>query len=484
MPFSPKLVRIVRRLLISLAVFVTLIALVFVVENWRGDRAWKKYAAEHAARGEIFDALPNPSTLPPEVNFFKTPVIDRWAYDEKFEDFLIKIAAPNLDSGRGITKGWTAGRATDFKRVVEALKKDRKKPPAQEAVQSAVVTPSAQVLELLAPMESMLVELRQAARQRPESQLTRLTQVPRNWGTFHSPNGDFPFAIETALSLHASASLAEQHPEIAFEDVMAGLKFSRGFSDAPDAVLIETLVGAALLQQSLQPIWEGLQHHAWSDDQLAKIQQEITKTDLFYSLDRTFHTERAMCLDLLEHLPSRTIASDMREQWIWRSMPHGWIQQNKISYCVLSAPYFQIVSACGTRDFLPRLSNIGKYPKGFDRFTAPYTVFASRLLKGMSRLPENIAPYQAFRTLAETACALERYRLAHGNYPGSLPELVPTYLDKVPLDIINGQPLTYRRTDSGKFILYSVGLDGKDDGGKPATSDSEGDLAWPQPVEN
>jgi len=37
MPFSPKLVRNVRRLLISLAVFATLIAV--VIENWRGARA-------------------------------------------------------------------------------------------------------------------------------------------------------------------------------------------------------------------------------------------------------------------------------------------------------------------------------------------------------------------------------------------------------------------------------------------------------------
>ena len=89
--------------------------------------------------------------------------------------------------------------------------------------------------------------------------------------------------------------------------------------------------------------------------------------------------------------------------------------------------------------------------------------------------------------LALTACALERHWLAHGNYPEHLAELVPSYLDKVPLDIIDGQPLRYRRTDDGKFVLYSIGLDGKDDGGKPIDpkhKDSAESWFWPQAAES
>ena len=48
--------------------------------RWRGDRAWREYAAQSAARGEILDVLPGPSTLPPERNFMKAPVLDRWLF--------------------------------------------------------------------------------------------------------------------------------------------------------------------------------------------------------------------------------------------------------------------------------------------------------------------------------------------------------------------------------------------------------------------
>jgi subtilase family serine protease len=35
----------------------------------------------------------------------------------------------------------------------------------------------------------------------------------------------------------------------------------------------------------------------------------------------------------------------------------------------------------------------------------------------------------------------------------------------LPHDIINGQPLHYRRTADGQFVLYSIGWNETDDGG-------------------
>ncbi len=49
--------------------------------------------------------------------------------------------------------------------------------------------------------------------------------------------------------------------------------------------------------------------------------------------------------------------------------------------------------------------------------------------------------------LARTAIALERYRLAHGDYPESLDALAPQFIEKVPHDVIGGGPLHYRRTE-------------------------------------
>jgi hypothetical protein len=65
-----------------------------------------------------------------------------------------------------------------------------------------------------------------------------------------------------------------------------------------------------------------------------------------------------------------------------------------------------------------------------------------------------------------------------GQYPESLEALVPQYAEKLPHDIIGGQPLHYHRTADGHFVLYSVGWDGKDDGGLAGKAVEEGDWVW------
>ncbi len=66
--------------------------------------------------------------------------------------------------------------------------------------------------------------------------------------------------------------------------------------------------------------------------------------------------------------------------------------------------------------------------------------------------------------LAILALASERFRLDHGRWPDAPAELVPAYLSSVPYDPYSGGPLNWKR-DEHSLIIYSVGLNGKDDGG-------------------
>jgi len=71
-----------------------------------------------------------------------------------------------------------------------------------------------------------------------------------------------------------------------------------------------------------------------------------------------------------------------------------------------------------------------------------------------------------------TAIAVERYRLDTGKLPERLEELVPKYMEKVPIDPYDGKPLRYKRLEKG-YTIYSIGEDGKDDGGKKKKSGEE-----------
>jgi len=104
---------------------------------------------------------------------------------------------------------------------------------------------------------------------------------------------------------------------------------------------------------------------------------------------------------------------------------------------------------------------------------------------------------EAKRQAVLTGIAVERYRKKYGRFPTQLTELVPEFLDAVPMDPFDVQPLRYRTEDTG-VIIYSIGADGTDDTGKlyndDGTQHAEGadipftfgglqELFWPQPEE-
>jgi hypothetical protein len=99
---------------------------------------------------------------------------------------------------------------------------------------------------------------------------------------------------------------------------------------------------------------------------------------------------------------------------------------------------------------------------------------SSQYLKAAATLARN----QTQANEALLACVLERYRLAHHEYPETLAALTPQLADVLPHDIIGGQSLKYRRTADGSFLLYSVGWNEKDDGGMAGKTREEGDWVW------
>jgi hypothetical protein len=103
---------------------------------------------------------------------------------------------------------------------------------------------------------------------------------------------------------------------------------------------------------------------------------------------------------------------------------------------------------------------------------------------------DRAAGAESRRRLVLVALALERYRLRHHRYPGDLAALVPEFLQEVPKDWMDGQPLRYRLQGTNAFQLYSIGEDGEDNAGDPAPADATvrpeiwngRDWVWPKPA--
>jgi hypothetical protein len=72
------------------------------------------------------------------------------------------------------------------------------------------------------------------------------------------------------------------------------------------------------------------------------------------------------------------------------------------------------------------------------------------------------------------AFALAAYQDAHGSFPKKLAALAPAFLANVPQDLFSGKALVYQPAEKG-YLLYSVGLNGKDDQGRTYDDNPPGD---------
>lgn len=173
--------------------------------------------------------------------------------------------------------------------------------------------------------------------------------------------------------------------------------------------------------------------------------------------------------DFLEDLPD----------WLeWAKAPAYWwavsrVQQNRTKalledYYREQAQWLQLppserlasdrADAPGWREFLdPRPNAMGeRLVMDFER--GPIQVLGRREL--LTRTTAN---------MLDTTLAIAQWREAGGGsgLPATLADLVPEFLDGIPVDAFNGEPLGY---DAARGMLWSVGIDGVDSGGfRPVT---------------
>ncbi|MCL5036055.1 MAG: hypothetical protein M1269_02955 [Chloroflexi bacterium] len=97
---------------------------------------------------------------------------------------------------------------------------------------------------------------------------------------------------------------------------------------------------------------------------------------------------------------------------------------------------------------------------GLPRVVA-YTLFSMDTLNFLPRALfvdlGSLAELRSFRLFN----AIEGYRNKYGKNPGSLSDLIPGFIDKIPIDPFSGKPLKYIVTSKGPAV-YSTGPDKED----------------------
>jgi hypothetical protein len=94
-----------------------------------------------------------------------------------------------------------------------------------------------------------------------------------------------------------------------------------------------------------------------------------------------------------------------------------------------------------------------------------YAVLSRMLVPSVARAVDMTLSTEAMLRLTRIALAAERYRLDHGRFPAQLTELAPRYLEELPVDPFDLQPMRYKPTTEG-MIVYSIWRDRIDNAGQ------------------
>jgi hypothetical protein len=303
------------------------------------------------------------------------------------------------------------------------------------------------------------------------------------------------------LQVRAIAELQNDESQKALDDVRLTLRLSDSIRSEP--TLISHLVGIAILQLALQPIYEGLAKHQWSDAQLLELETQLARRDFLADYQTAMRGEMILLqigdIQYLRRHPEQFSSlsggnnddGPALDQRLARLIPSGWFYQNQYRCVRMMVEFFLPAVDIEQRSVSPTFVHQADQKLSAEaKHLSPYNVLERMLIPALGGAVRKFAYAQASVNLARTAIALERYRLAHGEYPATLDALAPQFIAQVPHDVIGGEPLKYRREANGQFILYSVGWNEADGGGEvafkkgssPDVDINEGDWVWRYPV--
>jgi hypothetical protein len=495
---------------------VALIAFWYGEEDWRGERAWNQYRKAAEARGESLDfAAYIPKPVPDEQNFAATPFLKSFL-DTNNRNILTNdlyaradahISETNIENDRGHRHfvdlvAWHMASVALQKgplRPAEHFETDQTDPAARSAAARAV-------LEGMKPDDEDFATIRTASF-RTNSRFSIVYDMD-DPSRIVIPHLAKIKSVCLRLRLQACAELAAGEHDKALADVKLMLSLDDSIKSEP--FLVSYFVRVACVQIAVQPVWEGLAGHRWNDAQLQELQACFSSFDFLKDIQQPLKAERAngvIYVDLVKKYGLRYLkatpedtesANDMAMSLlgslIYSASPSGWYCQEKLNYCTLFDAQERGVVDLAARVVSPSITKSNEIeltkriygdPPGTDLGVfRHHRIIAAIMLPSLDVVPAKIAAAQTAADQAALACALERYRLANGQFPETLAALTPKFISRPPNDVITGQPYKYRRTDDGQFVLYSVGWNEKDDGGIPGKSlfdTRDGDWVWSYP---
>jgi hypothetical protein len=447
--------RLWRTMIIVLGGFVFLVAFFYAEEDLRGWLAWENCKHELGAKGEVLDwdaYIPPP--VPDDQNFFKVPKMTEWFVRNK----------------QSYTNELTARLSN-----------------AETTATNLNETASAKYLAWSDQFEPDFDLIREASKRpyaRMDGDYSKPFEIP-------IPNFVTVRIVAQTLAQRAKCDLLLGQPDKALQELTLLHDFRHLLEAAPSGkamTLVAAMINVAVTGLYVDTIAVGLQSRAWQEPQLAALQKQLADINLSPFVFDALREEPAGVCRSAQILPIMKLFnfnSDHEKwgakviDWLW---PRGFVYQNMVNVAVLQQKPLEgfdlAHDTIAPRKFEEANREVEKFDKSV-RIFRPYKFLATFAIPNYSKAEQTTAHNQTLVNEVQIVCALERYHLATGQYPETLDALAPQFIETIPHDIIGGDSLIYRPTIGGKFLLYSVGWNETDDGGKDGGTDfTKADWVW------
>lgn len=290
-------------------------------------------------------------------------------------------------------------------------------------------------------------------------------------------------SMQQWIELHVRTRLAAGDIDGAFADAKTAVRLAEMVREEP--LIISQLVRIALNSIAARTIDHGVLSHQWTEAQLREFQEIFSRMTLIGDMGTAFEGERAIAISTVdkwisdpqkgaevlpdsEAFPIRPLIEKHRIPGV-----NGFIRYNQVSlatyYSLLIRYAKQVETKGAASGFLAEVSAMTEATDGalksMSKGQDPRTLLTRMLAPAVSKALVKAVRAEQRARLTSVACAIERFRIKHGGYPSSLSELVPEYVASEPLDLLDHKPLRYRKEVNGTFTLWSVGINGVDDGG-------------------
>jgi len=300
------------------------------------------------------------------------------------------------------------------------------------------------------------------------------------------------------LACAALSDLRNDRRDAALADIRALAGLANVHKE--EFVMASQMARAAVGETGCDLIWEALQRSGWNEGQLVAMQRYWETHDFLAALETAMEGERCAPLEAIAICRDRSRPEAPRPRNLRHAIAYQayrtTVMENDALYG-LRHLHTEVGFARQLRQDRPFNEVMESFRKLDDRLekkfrsvTRVFYLISAIAIPDYKKAFVRAAKTEAARRLAITAIALRRYELKHGKPAPDLPSLVPEFLSDVPRDCMDSQLLKYRANPDGSAVLYSIGEDGKDDGGNSASRKPRvasglrdgHDMVWPLPA--